>query len=465
MKSSSGFRKWILASDLVWLPIAMFSAFLMRYGSTFMTMVRSTLLIFSIMLLESAIIWIFLWMRLGLDGFRGEWRFPAVLSQTFLAVWILIVIVAASGYMFGAYVSRLVVAYFGVMTLTGFVLVRLGTHWLFDARRRSGFIRHAVIVGGGPVARELAEKIQNHPEALLHLSGFLCAEESSLGLVRTEGTGNIPNLHTASVLELLIQRNIDEVIFAVPLNAYPQVSDLMERCKGNGIAVSIVPQPYELYLSSPELIDLAGIPVLRLRQSDRSRPEPRWKRAVDLLLAPVFLVLSLPVLGCAALLLLLTKGKAFCREQRCGRDGKAFWMYRLNSSRQAPNLSFYERLMQQLSLTELPQLLNVLTGEMSLVGPRPELVDNLRHYTEWHRWRMNVKPGMTGLAQVHGLRDEHSLENKTRYDLQYILHRTLFQDLSILVQTIWTLSRRVLRVPKKGNPSSAQSTSGTSIAA
>jgi len=465
MKSSSGFRKWILVSDVVWLIISMLFACLIRYGSTLTAQPKSTLLVFSSMLVEAAIIWSFLSIRLGLDGFRGGWRFPAVLSQILLAVSIVMVTLLAFGYLFRAYVSRLVAAYFGVLTVTGFVLIRVAAHLFFDARRRSGLIRRAVIVGSGPVARELADKIRNHPESLLQVSGFLCAEESSLGLLRTEHIGAIPRLHTSSVMELFLQQNIDEIIFAVPFSAYPQVSDLMERCKGNGIAVSVVPQPYELYLSSPELIDLAGIPVLRLRQSHRSRPEPMWKRILDLLLAPVLLVISLPILCCAALPLLLTKGTAFCREDRCGKDGKTFSMYRLNSSRQAPNLPIYERVIQHLSLTELPQLFNVLRGDMSLVGPRPELAENLRHYTEWHRWRMNVKPGITGLAQVHGLRDDHSLENKTRYDLQYILHRTLFQDLSILVQTIWTLSRRVVRMPKKDASSSAQSASSTSIAA
>jgi lipopolysaccharide/colanic/teichoic acid biosynthesis glycosyltransferase len=465
MKSSSGFRLWILVSDLVWLTISMLSACLIRYGSALTSLPNSTLLVFSITTLEAAIMWIFLWTRLGLDGFRGGWRFPAVLSQILLAVSVLMVTVLASGYLFRAYVSRLVAVYFGVTTVTGFVLIRIAAHLFFDARHRSGFVRRVVIVGSGPVARELAGKIDNHPEALLQVSGFLCAEESFLGLVRSEKTRDVSSLLSSNVMEFLRQRRIDEVIFAVPLNAYPQVSDLMERCKGNGIAISIVPQPYELYLSAPELIDLAGIPVLRLRQSYRSLPEPIWKRVFDLLLTPLVVVISLPVLCCAALTLLLAKGKAFCREERCGKEGRTFWMYRLNCPRHAPKLPVYERLMQQLSLTELPQLFNVLRGEMSLVGPRPELAENLRHYTEWHRWRMNVKPGITGLAQVHGLRDQHSLENKTRYDLQYILHRTLFQDLSILVQTVWTLSRRVLRIPKRDASSSAQSSSTPSIAA
>jgi lipopolysaccharide/colanic/teichoic acid biosynthesis glycosyltransferase len=118
-------------------------------------------------------------------------------------------------------------------------------------------------------------------------------------------------------------------------------------------------------------------------------------------------------------------------------------MYRLNSPRREPNLPMYERVMQHLSVTELPQLLNVLRGEMSLVGPRPEVLESVRHYTDWHLQRLNVKPGITGLAQVHGLRDQNALEDKTRYDLQYILHRSLFQDISLVMQTIWTIIRRL----------------------
>jgi lipopolysaccharide/colanic/teichoic acid biosynthesis glycosyltransferase len=87
-----------------------------------------------------------------------------------------------------------------------------------------------------------------------------------------------------------------------------------------------------------------------------------------------------------------------------------------------------------------------LLGQMSLVGPRPEGFENVRHYTDWHRQRLNVKPGMTGLAQVHGLRDQNPLEDKTRYDLQYILRRSLFQDVSLLLQTLWTLGGRLARL-------------------
>src|SRR5205807_8812152 len=108
-----------------------------------------------------------------------------------------------------------------------------------------------------------------------------------------------------------------------------------------------------------------------------------------------------------------------------------------------PNLALLQRLLQRLSITELPQLLNVLKGEMSLVGPRPESRDRVDHYTEWERQRLTVKPGITGLAQVHGLREQHSSEEKCRFDLQYLLKPSPLMDLSLLLQTSWTLITRM----------------------
>ncbi len=131
------------------------------------------------------------------------------------------------------------------------------------------------------------------------------------------------------------------------------------------------------------------------------------------LLLPVCLV---PMLAAAALLK-VAKGRAFCTEGRFGKNGEQFSIYRLNSPRAGTGLPGYERLFQRLSITELPQLFNVLRGDMSLVGPRPEGFDRARRYTEWNRQRLRVKPGITGLAQVYGLRDQHSSEDKTRYDL------------------------------------------------
>ena len=119
-------------------------------------------------------------------------------------------------------------------------------------------------------------------------------------------------------------------------------------------------------------------------------------------------------------------------------------MHRLNIDRDASDLNVCERTLAQFSLTELPQLWNVLKGDMSLVGPRPEPPERVKHYSMWQRQRLSVTPGLTGLAQVNGLREQHSSEEKARFDLQYIFHWSLFLDISLLLQTAWTFLVRLI---------------------
>jgi len=123
-------------------------------------------------------------------------------------------------------------------------------------------------------------------------------------------------------------------------------------------------------------------------------------------------------------------------------------MLRLDVDRPTRSSAWFERVLEASSLTELPQLWNVLCGQMSLVGPRPEPLDRVQNYSEWQHRRLRVSPGMTGLAQVHGLRDRSSSEEKTKLDLQYLMHRSLLIDLSLLLQTAWTLTMRLIRGPK-----------------
>ena len=120
-------------------------------------------------------------------------------------------------------------------------------------------------------------------------------------------------------------------------------------------------------------------------------------------------------------------------------------MYRLNVDRAMPALPAYEKLFIDLGLTELPQLWNVLLGDMDVVGPRPEAPERVKHYSDWQRQRLKIKPGITGLAQIHGLREQHSAEQKTHYDLQYIVRWSPFLDLSLILQTGWTLVARLWR--------------------
>ena len=467
MNNSRGVRNWMFASDLLWIAVSISLACLLRYGTGLTELPGSTLLAFFMLFLECALFWTILWPLLGLDGSRSGWSYPAMISQLLLGGSIVLVTMLASGYLVRIYISRLVTGYFAVLMLSGFLAIRIATHSLLMMRYRSGAVRRLIIVGSGPVALEAAVKIGRHPELLCQVVGFLFPEDSSPEALPEGMARNVFGVRTCGVLDLLEEQRVDELVFAASRNSNPRVAELMDQSVKRGFAVSIIPQPYELYLSSPELMDLDGFPILRLRHSAWTAAEPAWKRILDLSFAFSFLVLSLPAMIAGAMVLKVTKGKGFCRERRCGKGGKPFWMFRLNSPRRVLNLPAHERILQHLSITELPQLFNVLRGDMSLVGPRPEGVESICHYTDWHRQRLNVRPGITGLAQVYGLRDQNSLEEKTRYDLQYILRRSLLQDVSLLLQTIWTLILRLthLRNLAENEVESPQSRSTSTLPA
>jgi lipopolysaccharide/colanic/teichoic acid biosynthesis glycosyltransferase len=348
----------------------------------------------------------------------------------------------AGGYLARLYTSRFILSVFGILFFLGLIAIRLISRGSIESHHRSGGVRKAVIVGSGPVAREIARKIDSHPETLWEIAGFLSPAESAHGLpVAGPSAGSI-NVRSVGIAELLHNLNIDDLIIAIPQTEHSQTADLIARCRHKSIGIHLVPQPYELYLSKPTLLDLDGLPLLKLGGLPVIRGTPVWKLVIDFVGSALLLLMTGAGILAVAAWFKIRKGKAFASETRCGQNGKIFKMYRLNSDRHAVGLPFHEFVMQQSSFTEMPQLLNVLRGEMSLVGPRPEGPEKVRNYSDWHRQRLSVKPGITGLAQVSGLRDQNSSEDKTRYDLQYILHRSLFLDVSLLLETISTLLLR-----------------------
>jgi lipopolysaccharide/colanic/teichoic acid biosynthesis glycosyltransferase len=443
------FRFRILIADLCWAVSAMAMSYGLRYAQTWESATRLPILDFFPFLLFTIFFWSALSSWTHLDGFRGGWRFPAILSQLFPSVAVLMVLLFAGAYLARWYTSRLTLNIFAILFFLGLILIRVLARVFLASRFRSGAVRKCVIVGSGSIATEIARKIESHPETLWEVAGFLCPAESAPSLASSE-VGSAPvNVRSVGIAELLKQRSIDELILAVSRPDHPEISDLVARCLHQGIRVSVVPQPYQLYLSRPKLIDLDGLPLIKMEGLGAAHATPGWKRALDITLATSLMLISGPALLIVAACFKLGKGKGFRAEIRCGQFAEPFRMYRLNSDRHSDELSLPEFVMQQTSFTELPQLLNVIRGEMSLVGPRPEPPERVQHYSDWHRQRLTVAPGITGLAQVLGLRDQNSSEDKTRYDLEYILHRSLFLDVSLLLQTLWTLALRCFKLKQR----------------
>jgi lipopolysaccharide/colanic/teichoic acid biosynthesis glycosyltransferase len=438
-------HNWILVADLLWAGIALVLAEVLRYGLYWNEGDRLGVRNLVPFLAAAWVVWGLLSYVMQLDGFRRGWRFSAIVAHLSLAVVFLMALLLAGAYLSQRYVSRLALSYFGLLLFLGFLKLRwIALVWL-QQRYRRGDVSRIVILGSGPVASELALKLDRHPELLCKVVGFLYSEvdavdQASDGRDRALTTG----ISTLGVTELLHQQRVNELILALPRPTMPEVLNLVARCRKQGIGVSLVPQPYELYLSKPNLIDLDGLPLLQLRDASASDMFCRWKRVVDLGVSSLLTLLAIPVLLPVIIVLKLTKGEAFRWEKRCGWQGSEFSMLRLNVDRDPQGDKRIEKILWQLSLTEVPQLWNVLRGDMSLVGPRPESPDRARRYSDWQRQRLSVRPGMTGLAQVHGLREQHSSEEKARFDLQYLLHPSPMTDLSLVLQTLWTLVTRVV---------------------
>ena len=440
-------RNSILTADLLWGMLAMPLAYLLRYGWVWHGPTDRTALIFLPPLMASLLLWSLMSSWVRLDGFRAGWVFSAVLSQLLLAVLGLTCALFTFAYLLQQFISRLALSYYGLLLFVGFLVIRVGARSILASRRARGLVRRVVIVGTGSLAREMVALIEGHPEMLREIVGFLSPGEDAGPNLASVGRQNAVILQSVDVAETLASQGVDEIILTLATPGRPEVLDLTSRCSRRGIAVSMVPQPYELYLTRHQLDDLNGVPLLQFLPVTSGDTEPYWKRSFDVVMALLLLPVSLVPMLAGAALMKFSKKEAFCKEKRCGKNGVFFNVYRLNSPRTGTALPRAERLLQKLSITELPQLFNVLQGDMSLVGPRPEGPDRWRRYTDWHRQRLKAKPGITGLAQVYGLRDQHSSEDKTRYDLQYILQQSLFQDISLLLQTGWTLALRLFRAP------------------
>lgn len=431
----------IFGADIVWIVLGVYLAYQFRYGfSMSAEAVWNCFSLFGETAIAAVLIWSFLAMVMKLDGFQGGWSIRSVFSDLFVGVFLLMSLLLANGYLTRVYHSRLVFFYFGGVALAGFLVIRCLAWRVLRSRHLATSLRRVVILGGGRIARELSAKINRHPEMRWQVMGYLCpgAENS----FPAGADGNVQIVPTLDVAGFLAAHHVDEIIVAMA-NPARQTLNLVAQCQRLGIRVLVVPQAYELYISRPSLAELDGLPLIAIDQCDLPAGGQAIRRVTDLVLAPLMLAAVLPAMLVAAGTLMLRKGKAIRRELRCGKDGKNFWMYRLNVDRDQPELPAYEKLFVDLGLTEMPQLWNVVRGDMDLVGPRPEPPERVKHYSDWQRQRLKIRPGITGLAQIHGLRDQHSAEQKTHYDLQYILRWSPFLDLSLILQTAWTLAARV----------------------
>jgi len=333
---------------------------------------------------------------------------------------------------------------------------RVALDWSqLKGRRHGEHVRPTLIVGAGRVGRLAANRLLEHPELGLAPVGFIDKEPLD------ESALPVPVLGASWDLERLIeQHGVEHVVVTFSTAPSEVLLREIERCEQLGVAVSLVPRLFERVTERLTVEHLGGLPLLTAQRTDPKGWEFAVKYTVDRLIAGVLLLVTLPVFCLLALGTLLSAGRPiFFRQPRYGLDGREFEMRKFRSMRApseplaVPDLppdtapggvegddrrTRFGTFLRRTSLDELPQLLNVLKGDMSLIGPRPErpdfarlFEDNVYRYGDRHR----VKSGITGWAQVHGLRGKTSLTDRVEWDNYYIENWSLWLDVKILLMT------------------------------
>jgi exopolysaccharide biosynthesis polyprenyl glycosylphosphotransferase len=313
-----------------------------------------------------------------------------------------------------------------------------------------------LVIGPAAAVAVVARRVATHPETRLHLVGYLAPR----GEDESRPAGSLPRLGTiADISRVAHDEQVERVIVTEQEMSEPAAERLIEQCKAAGLALTFLPQHFGLLGPGIELNRLAELPVLDFRFSDPPRSTEALKRAMDVAISGLLLVFLSPLLLASALLILLDSGRpVLFRQRRAGKDGKPFTVLKFRTMVQGaedqlgelvdleklkepafkiaddPRVTRAGRMLRRFSFDELPQFVNVLRGDMSLVGPRPEEERVVALYDERQRIRLAVKPGMTGPMQVYG-RADLTFEERLAMERDYLDNISVAGDLAILLRT------------------------------
>ncbi|MCP4538222.1 MAG: undecaprenyl-phosphate glucose phosphotransferase [Chloroflexi bacterium] len=351
--------------------------------------------------------------------------------------------------------SRMMILYGWGFTIIFVNMGRLAHAQIRTELRKQGWGHDRVlVVGTGEVGQMIFQKIQSNPGLGYGAIGFVAAN----GQEREVLLG-APILGHASDLSLIIdEHQIDEVIIALPEATHQEILMLISECERGKVTIKVFPDMFQYMASQVGIGDLGGLPLLTVRNIALRGWKRSAKRLMDIVGAACGLVLISPLMMLMAVLIKLdSRGPVFYAQERMGLDARSFQILKFRSMRQDaeshgagwtvendPRTTRLGRIIRRINVDELPQLINVLIGEMSLVGPRPErpvYVNQFRRSIPRYMDRHWERAGMTGWAQVNGLRGDTSIVERTKYDLWYIENWSLSLDIKILIRQFFNVFR------------------------
>ncbi len=350
--------------------------------------------------------------------------------------------------------SRTMMALFYVLNIFITALSRLVLRKALRSLRKRGFnLKHVLVVGYSRAAEAYIDRLQWNTQWGYHVCGILDDTIESGTLYKgVKVLGGIDNLHT-----MLAENGLDEIAIALSLRDYDRLEEIVSICEKSGVHTKFVPDYNSLIPSRPYTEDMMGLPVINIRYVPLSNAgNAMMKRAMDIVGSFVGIVVSLPLLLIITILIKLSSpGPVIFRQERVGLHNRNFYMYKFRSMelqpeqdekkawtiKDDPRVTPIGKILRKTSLDELPQLFNILKGDMSLVGPRPErplFVEKFKEEIPRYMIKHQIRPGLTGWAQVNGYRGNTSILKRIEYDLYYIENWTVGLDVKIVLLTFIT---------------------------
>ncbi len=447
-----------LAVDIALTQLALFAAVVLRPMLPFGTpLTLQQVRLRPFVYLFAALVWSIAFLLLSVYETR-EQRATDEAQAIFVAVSLATFALAGMLYFTFREISRLQILTFYILDLILLLGARFVTRRVVRLRsQHKGGARKVLILGAGAAGQDAIQMVEQHRWAGLEPVGFL-----DDGLPADAELGGYPVLGRVDQAARFVDSlDIHEVIVALPVQAYDQFFRVIGGFQQLPARVRFVPDHIKTTLFRTQVEEFAGVPMITLQEPSLTPFERRVKRAFDLVVGTVALIVALPFLGLLAVAIRFdSPGPIIFKQRRVGENGKLFWMYKFRSMvknaesqradtlavmdtgdivhkrRDDPRITRIGRIIRRTSMDELPNIFNVLRGEMSLVGPRPELPWLVEeHYQPWQWQRFSVPQGMTGWWQVNG-RSDKPMHLHTEEDLFYIQHYSLLLDVQILWRTI-----------------------------
>ncbi len=373
----------------------------------------------------------------------------------------MILVLALSYFYRGFSYSRLAAVY---SIIFGVVLLGMH-HWAWEAyrnslRTRGNGVTSVLLVGSRSIARFLGQRVATEPSC-----GFRIVAVADTVPIEEEAFPNLPRGDLQDLPHLLDVSGAHEVFVAHPAVGHHELLEMIELCERRGIRIRMVPATYDLLIDKGDFEEVGGIPLVTVNERRPQRGYRTIKRLLDIVVAALLLLIVWPFLLLVAVVIRRdSPGPALFRQTRVGRDGRPFTMLKYRTMvheaetllpslmdvntlpepvfkiKEDPRVTRVGRLLRRYSIDEFPQLWNVLCGEMSLVGPRPEEEQMVARYNIWERRRLKLVPGITGLQQIH-CRGCPSLQERVRWDILYLRKESLLLDLWILLRTLLAVVR------------------------